>query len=513
MTARRLTIPTFVAVAGLLAGMLASRPQVTDPDFWWHLRNGQTLLRTGRLIATNPYAFISADHHWVMQEWLSEVWMAAAAAAGGRPAVVAGYWLITLLMWVAVWMRSRLLAPVSGLTVGVGLLLAALTAYPILGPRPQMATYCLLALTLLLAERQLRRGGLAAFLLGPLFLLWTDLEAGFIIGLIFLATILVAEWGAILGGRRTPEEAGRVWRLAAGSALGLGACLINPNGAAIIPYPFQTQFSSAQQALIVEWQSPDFHNPLLIPLLLFVLSLLYLVVRHGRLPLRDLAVLGLALLVTLQSVRNLVILVVAGAPWWIVLADQLRQRLAQRWRLRLRPTQPRPAALLEVVCLLGLLGALFGQAAVESTPELASSTYRGTFPVCAAAWLEQGPSGLRIFNVYGDGGFLAYELPRDKVYIFGDAALMGSRALLGYASIVDLAPGWLQRLDSSPSQLVLYQRGQPFTDALQRASGWTLVYRDPLFEALVRAGSPLQRKLAPQPTAEGWRQMGLPSCS
>jgi hypothetical protein len=513
LTGRRLSIPTFVALGGLLAAMLASRPQVTDPDFWWHLRNGNTLLRTGRLIAVNPYAFVSAHHHWVMQEWLSEVWMAAAAAAGGRPAVVAGYWVITLLMWVAVWMRARVIAPVSGLTVGVGLLFAALTAYPILGPRPQMATYCLLAFALLLAELQLRRGGRWAFLLGPLFLLWTDLEAGFIIGLIFLAAILTVEVGAALGGRRTPEDGARIRLLAGGTALALGASLINPNGAAIVPYPFQTQFSSAQQALIVEWQSPDFHNPLLLPLLLFVLSLLYLVVRHGRLPVRDLVLLGLALLVTLQSVRNLVILVVAATPWWIAIADQLRQRLARRWRLRLRPTQPWPAVLLQVVCLLALAGTLGWQAALESTPALASSTYRDTFPVCAAAWLERGPSGIRIFNVYGDGGFLAYELPQDKVYIFGDAALMGSRALLGYASIVDLAPGWLQRLDASQSQLVLYQRGQPLTNALQRERGWTLVYRDPLFEALVRTRLRAQLRLPPQPTPAGWKRMGLAACA
>lgn len=508
-----LALPSFVALGGLLAGMLAARPQVTDPDFWWHLRNGDTLISTGRLISLNPYAFISANHHWVMQEWLSEVWMAAAMAAGGRPLVVLGYWLVTLLMWLAVWGRARLIAPVSGLTVGVGLLFAAVTAYPILGPRSQMETYCLLAVALFLAERQLRRGGLAAFWLGPLFLLWTQLEAGFIIGLIFLGAILLAELAGWARGRAPLEQRERIVRLAAGSACALGACLINPNGAAIVPYPFQTQFSAAQQALIVEWQSPDFHNPLLVPLLLFILSLGYLVVRRGRLPLRDLAVLALALLVTLQSVRNLVILVVAATPWWIVLADQLRSDLARRWGLRLRP-RPRPLlAVLEVVCLLGLQGALGWQVGVESTPALASSTYVGSFPVCAASWLGSGPPDLRIFNVYGNGGFLADRLRRDRVYIFGDAALMGSSALDRYASIVDLAPGWLRRLDRSPSQLVLYSRGVAFSAALEREPAWTLVYRDPGYEAFLRTGLIGRIRLPPQPTRAQWRRRGLPLCA
>ncbi len=510
---RHLSMPRFVALVGLLAGMLEAHPQVTDPDFWWHLRNGNTLLATGRLIRLNPYAFISVNHHWVLQEWLSEVWMAAAVAAGGRPAVVLGYWLVTLAMLLAIWARARVIAPVSGLTVGVALFFAAFTAYPILGPRSQVETYCLLAVTLLLVELQLRRGGLVAFWLGPVFLLWTDLEAGFIIGLIFLGAILAAEAASAAFGRRTRAEVQSLARLGGASACALAACLINPNGPAIVPYPFQTQFSSAQQAFILEWSSPDFHNPLLVALLLFILSLAYLVVRRRGLPLRDLAVLGLALLVTLQSVRNLVILVVAATPWWMVLADQVRRQLAQRWRLRLRPIQPLPVAVVEAVCLLGLMGWLGWQVTTQSSVALASTTYTSPFPVCAAAWLKPGPGGLDIFNVYGDGGFLAYELPRDKVYIFGDAALMGSNALRRYASIVDLLPGWLGRLNSSPSQVVLYNRGMPFSLALEREPSWTLVYRDRGYEAFLRTSLLPHLHLPAPPTSAQWRARGLAACA
>lgn len=491
--------------------MLAARPQVTDPDFWWHVRNGNTLIATGHLIQVNPYAFMAVNHHWVMQEWLTEVWMAAAVAAGGRPAVVAVYWFVTLGMLLAIWARAKIIAPVHGATVGLGLVFAALCAYPILGPRPQMESYFLVAVTLLIAERQLRRGGLAALWLGPLFLIWTDLEAGFIIGLIFLAAILAVEAALVVSGRRTVQESRRLMVLGVGTLCAFGASLVNPNGATMLIYPFQTQFSSAQQALIAEWHSPVFSMPVLIPLLLFILSLAVLLVRDRQVPLRDVVVIGLALLVTLQSVRNSVVLLAVATPIWIVTADRSLRRLGSRgaWGRR---RQPRLAVGLEAAYLVGLLAVIGWQVGIEATPALASTTYVNSFPVCAATWLRSAPPGIDIFNQYGDGGFLAYQVPRDKVYVFGDAALMGPTVLRSYAAIVDMSPGWLRTLNSSPSQLVVFERGSAFPDALQRQPSWTLVYRDPRVEAFERTSLLGTLHLPRTPSASWWRQRGLGRC-
>ncbi len=482
-----------------------------DPDFWWHLRNGNTMLRTGHLIHINPYAFMAAGHHWVLQEWLSEVWMAAAAAGAGRLGIVVGYWLITLGMYLVIWARATQIRPVSGITVAVGLFLAAITAYPILGPRSQMETYFLIGVTMLVVERQLRHGGLVAWVLPPVFLIWTNLHAGFIMGLILLAAVLAAEWVMAALGRR-PKRRNLV-QLSWAAVCCVAASLINPNGSVIVIYPFQTQFSNAQQSLIQEWHSPDFHVLVLLPLLLMIILLAWLIPKYGGLPLRDVVVLGLCLLVTLQSVRNLVILVVVGTPILITLLEQLRMQLASRLRLRLRPRQPLPVIAAEVVMLAALAVVLGVQVGTMATPSLDSPTYVDAFPVCASHWLDSGPSGLLVFNQYGDGGFLAYSVPKDKVFVFGDAALMGSRVLRDYAAIIDLSPSWLRRLDSSPSQLVLFERGTAFPDALQREPGWTLVYRDRRVEGFERTSLLGTIKLPPNPTAGYWRGQGLAACA
>ena len=37
-------------------------------------------------------------------------------------------------------------------------------------------------------------------------------------------------------------------------------------------------------------------------------------------------------------------------------------------------------------------------------------SYAENYPVCASAWLRSAPHGLRIFNQYGEGGYLAWSL-------------------------------------------------------------------------------------------------------
>ncbi|MGC2296680.1 MAG: hypothetical protein WA695_08330 [Candidatus Dormiibacterota bacterium] len=508
-----LTLPRFLALSGLLAAMTTAHPQVLDPDFWWHLRNGLTLLATNALIHVNPYAFMAVGHHWIMQEWVSELWMGAASKLGGRMGIVIVYEFITLALLLLIWLRARELGPAHGLTLGIGVVVAAVVAYPILGPRSQMDSYMLTALVLLVAERQLRRGGHIAWILPPVFLVWSNLHAGFILGLILLLAILAAEAVCILGGRRSQSDQRQIGQLALATGCSLAACLINPNGVAIVAYPFETQFNTAQQSLIEEWQSPNFHIGVLVPLLVFILTLAVLLVRYHKVSLRDGVVLTLCLFLTLQSVRNSVFLVAAGAPVWINLAERLRQDVAMRWRLRLRSRQPFLAVFLELGMLAFLVAVLTVQVGAGGSPSLTSPTYVDAFPVCASRWLQSGPGHLRIFNQYGDGGFLAYTVPKDKVFIFGDAALMGAPLLERYASIIDLSPDWLSRLNASPSQVVVFERGTAFPDALQREPGWRLVYRDQRVEAFERTDLLGKLRLPANPSAQFWRRQGVAACA
>src|SRR5262249_50703013 len=145
------------------------------------------------------------------------------------------------------------------------------------------------ALTLLLVERHLVRGGRSVWLLVPLYLVWSNLHSGFVIGLGFIALVVVAE---LVGRRFTMPDPAAPSRLRT-LLLVLLACtavsMINPNGPAILAYAFFTQGSGAQQTLILEWHSPSFQDLVVVPFGLMLLSLIAMVAVNRRLRARDAA--------------------------------------------------------------------------------------------------------------------------------------------------------------------------------------------------------------------------------
>ena len=509
--ARALSTPggLLLAAALLIAALPVTGP-IRDPDFWWHLRTGQLILDRHGLLGTDPYTYTAMGHVWVMHEWLTEVLFALLHSAGGLALIVVVLSVVTWLGLVLLVQRARLSRP-NNATVALGLLLATVAGYPIWGPRAQMLTFALTCLVLLLVERHLRLGGRLIWTLVPLFLVWSNLHSGFIIGAAFIVLIITAEWIAGRLGIPGAAPRARLNELIRVGAACLAVVVLNPNGPEIYLYPFETQGSSAQQALILEWQSPDFHISQLLPYGLMLLSLAVMVATNRRLTPRD-AVLALATTaLSLQSVRHVALFIAACTPLWIQQAEMTRVRLGAWWRSRSRGgrrwTAP-PARLMTltsvpVLVLIGLIGA--GRMAAAAATREDSSYYARIFPVCAAQWFKGAPGGLHIFNQYGEGGYLASELGSskgDRVFIFGDAALMGDPLLLEAGAVESVNPGWETTLRTSGTDMVLFDRGTALDNALIASPHWMRVYRDALSDAFVpatQAGEALKAELPPQP--------------
>ena len=48
-------------------------PFLEDPDYYWHLMNGELVLSNGGIPRTDPFSYTAGDRPWVMHEWLFEV--------------------------------------------------------------------------------------------------------------------------------------------------------------------------------------------------------------------------------------------------------------------------------------------------------------------------------------------------------------------------------------------------------------------------------------------------------
>jgi hypothetical protein len=509
-----LTAPSglFIAAVLIILAFPVTRT-IQDPDFWWHLRAGQLIIQHGGLLGNDPFTYTVPGHHWTMHEWLNEVLFAIEYAIGGLGLIVLLLSAVTWAGLLCVMQKARLRRPGRG-ALGVGMLIAVVAGFPIWGPRVQMITFAFAALTLLLVERHLTRGGKAIWWLVPLFLVWSNFHSGFVIGLGFIAIILVAELAGGWLHMPDPAPTARLRPL----LLVLVACtavsMINPNGPTILLYALGTQTSGAQQSLIQEWFSPSFHDWEVLIYGAMLLGLVMLIVSNRHIRARDVVLVLVTGALSLQSARHIALFVAAATPVFI---DQLamatpRMGAAVR-RMRRQPATPRPAArvppplLFRATASALVVATLGGIALAWLIPKMQvpaySLVYAREFPVCAAQWLSGAPEPLKIFNQYGEGGYLSYELSSrgDKLFIFGDAALMGDALLYQYATVETAQPGWDSIIRNAGTDVVLYDVNTPLADLLDHSAGWVKVYQDTLSVAFVATDKVASLHLPPQPAA------------
>jgi hypothetical protein len=420
---------------------------------------------------------------------------------------------VTWLGLMCVMQKARLRHPGRGV-LGVGMLIGVIAGFPIWGPRVQMITFAFSALTLLLVERHLIRGGKAIWWLVPLFLFWSNLHGEFVIGLAFMAIILISE---LVGERLHLPDQARRDRLRP-ILLVLIACtlvsMINLNGPTILFYALGTQASAAQQSLIEEWFSPSFHDWEVFVYGAMLLALAMLIVYNRHIRARDVGLVLVTTALSLQSARHIALFVAASTPVFIdqlamawprmhaALRRRRRTQVAARARVRVAPP------LLFRITAGGLLMALLGGIGLawlipKMQVQAYSLVYAREFPVCAAQWLKGAPEPLKIFNQYGEGGYLADQLSArgDKVYIFGDAALMGDAMLYQYAKVETAEPDWDSIIRNAGTDIVLYDVNTPLADVMEHSADWVKVYQDSLSVAFVPTDKVASLHLPPQPTS------------
>ena len=442
----------------------------SDPDTWWHLRSAKQTIATG-IIREDGFSQTRAGERWLNHSWGGQLVMLAAWRLGGAPGLAL---LTAALATMGMAIVGRMMAETNANAHlrAYTLALGALTATVFWSARPQMFSFVLSAITLLL----LRRGGRALWLLPPLFAIWANLHAGFAIGLLWLAlAALGAGWDIFtqraLGNRRRWRQ----WPFLL-VACALALCL-NPYGPELLLVPIRTLSLSELRAAIVEWQTPDLHLPATWPfLLMLALSWLALGLSRRR-PRSDEAILiALTTVMALWAGRNIALFAIVAAP---TLAAQLAALpLPPRCRLPVPPRMTRKRGLAHAGLLLALYMGVAAYAADRLSPARVAAIHAAQFPVAVVAYLrETSPSG-PLFHAYEWGGYLLWELPEYPSFIDGRTLLFGDELLAAYrraASGVD----WAEPFAEYDIRLALIPRGSGLDRALRRLPlAWELLFLD-----------------------------------
>src|SRR5271166_5074202 len=175
---------------------------LANADVWWHLSTGSWILQNHAIPHTGLFSQY-ADLPWVASSWLFDVVLAASFKVMGLSALP----LLLMAFKIAIAVVTFVLARGSRLNFWPAVVLAAAAQYaiPALPPGPVLCSIVLFASELALLFSSRRTGSpRQLFWLPLLFVLWGNLDIGFMFGLLVLLLFCAVVFGEEVG-RRSAE--------------------------------------------------------------------------------------------------------------------------------------------------------------------------------------------------------------------------------------------------------------------------------------------------------------------
>lgn len=465
---------SIVALSCLILAGLFSK-EISNADFWWHLRSGEYLWQTHSLPDPDPFAYTTAlskpayngeeitRRFNLTHEWLAQVLLYLTYRLAGfagivlvRTALLGGF--CALVSWIA-YQRSR--GFYRSLAAGF---LAAAVAEPFTADRPFLVSFLFLAATVAILESKKKPW---LFFLPVLMLAWANCHGGFFLGLLVMGLYSLDAVVGRVRGRPQPGD-GSLWIACTTSALAAGW---NPNGFRVLPVMLNYHRSFLTSTL-QEWAPPFWWPPSAFSVVL-VVAVVAVVWAYRRVRLVDWLLFVAFSAAAVTASRNTILV----GFWGPIL-------IATYWPWH-RPL-PRYLEYVAAALLFVAFGvvAAFGQG-------FRSGPAEWEYPVGAADFLRSHHITQPMFNTYEYGGYLMWRLwPQERVFIDGRALSENVFAdygrILYYAGDRDgqSAP---QLLDRYGVQVIVmntfeYTSGQAYVLAPALADpeqgGWSLVYAD-----------------------------------
>jgi hypothetical protein len=251
-----------------------------------------------------------------------------------------------------------------------------------------------------------------------------------------------------------------------------------PAGPALLLYPLRyVDAGDWGMANITEWQSPDFHDPAHIPLLLFMGA----VALFGRwkVPwwMSLFAFLGIAM--TLLALRNGPVAAIIGAPAVAVGIDAaLRDWRPNPKRLSVRLARQR--RILETV-LVAIIAAAGIVIFIPRDPAAAvADSIERELPVQGVEILiDRFPNG-RILADYGWGGYVIGQMYHlgARVAVDGRNDMYDDAILADYGLVRDADEGWQGVIERWKPDAMLFPPYRAITKGPAEAAGWCEAFRD-----------------------------------
>lgn len=473
-----LTIPRLLVSILFIAIFTMAVRVPADTDTWWHLRSGQYIVENRVIPTTDPFSHTHQGQLWMYPK-LGQVFWYGLFALGGWTGLSLGLALLVTTAFALVWPATPGNLYIRVFTILLGVIVSALTWVA----RPQMISFVLAGLTLLLLEKYKRAGSRLIYLLPLIVILWANMHGGYAIAFMLVGVYLIGE---ILNQvTRHSDDPVLSWRqigiLLVVAIVSFMVVALNPHGWQMWLYPFRTVGIGALRDFIQEWRSPDFHAPMTWP---FVVMLLLTIVAIGytsrQVDWTDLTLVSLWMGWSLFAVRNIGLYGLLTMPVLARYGDAavgnylpvsgkllLSKRLVFAYFNWL---------LLAVIVLAALvrIGSTLLPLSMTEPPQ-------DNLPARAVQFIQDNRPPGPLFNSYNWGGYLIFKLwPDYPVYIDGRSDLYEDDFMRRYIRVIVADEGWEQILDEDGINLIFIETSSVLAKFLKFHPGWQELYRDDL---------------------------------
>ncbi len=497
----------------------------TDPDFGLHLKTGELILEKGAPYK-DWYSYTMPDFPWIDHEWLADVLIYKIHSISGADLLLLIFLSIHALSFFVVGNRSQKLWIFT-----IIFIFGYLATVNFLGIRLQIITVFFVAVLWKTINDFLSRSSRSAYFLPLMFILWTNLHAGFFAGLVILFIELLAEiFKKIYPHTITRDKkAGTSHR-----SFGVGvnnlyfeeqpwkkisalffillfsflATIINPYGLMIYEEVFRTIGDNFLRFNIVEWFplfSLGFH--MFISLYIAVFAVL-LAVFYRKVEFNQIIVSLFFFSLAMASARHFLLFVIITIP---VLSEILNETA-----LYIKSNLPKTLKSLnfsqkrELVLELALVFIFLTYGFFHNfLPDFFGDSWADDYPEKAIPFLKTLPQEDNLFNEYRWGGYLIWKIPERKYFIDGRMPSWrqnGQFAFGDYLKIYDAEEGFekiMEKYDIKMAALSRTIKDNPMENRNNKIKNFIKKYR--LLNYVFRNSMDEEKNLYKELTNLGWQ--------
>jgi hypothetical protein len=451
-----------------------------DDNIWVHLSSGLWILQNHSV----PHTGIFSQHPdlpWVVAGWGFDLLVALAYKLLGLRGIPV---LVMCFKVILAFLTFRIVRGAHQY-FWRAVLLSAACQYVLLNMLPSSALFSvvLLGIELMLLSQSRSSGNVQSlYCLPVLFVFWANLDIGFVYGLLVLALFFIAEF--------ISQKSGTTWfkmgsnplpleMLGIITGLSLVASFLSPYSYRPFEQLLEPVYGPVSFASFEALHSMNFRQPQHYVLLLLIMAAF---LTLGRQHSRDVFKLGAMLICTAMAfhrqqdiwlVALLSLFVLADAGYPSSSTEAQKNRCSWKWE---------HAAAAGVTFILLVVAII----QIPSGNEVLLDRVGKIFPVQACKFIRDNHLSGPLFNAYSWGGFLTWYMPDYPVAIDGRNDLYGAELNELYFKVTKGIQPLNTDADFTGAGTLLLERHSPMGEAVDRMSGYNVIYRDDLAIVLER---------------------------